>query len=161
MKQLLLVLIAFTTIIFGCTRQASKKLAKKMTAEELKAKYGIVLSDFEYEGDETATAPNNGKANGKKQKANAVTLSVFTDLTLTESIGVLTTTLSPNAEWGGVQKFFTIDTTNNGVSVCNWNWSGVTAPASKTCNTNGTGSYRSWTSDKVTYDVHLSVFLPL
>ncbi len=159
MKNLILVFVAAITLFSCSQRQASNQLAsEKMTALELQKKYGIVL-DLDY-GGEDATASPNAKG-GKKAKAESITLSVFTDLTLTESGGVLTTTLSPNAEWGGVQKFFTVDTTNNGVSVCNWNWSNTTALITQTCATNGTGSYRSWTSDKVTYDVHLSAFLPL
>jgi hypothetical protein len=155
MKQLLLVIAAIITLA-SCNK-ASKKPLAKINGEELKAKYGIVLSGLQYDGDEEIMA--RGGSNNRKQKASAVSLSVFTDLSLTQSGGVLTTTLSPNAEWGGVQQFFTIDTTNNGVSVCNWNWSGTTAPASQTCATNGAVFYRSWTSDKVTYDVHLSPFL--
>ena len=161
MKQLILVFIVAT--LFSCgNKQAEQptapkeettvlKAPEKMNGLQLKSKYGIELSSLDY--------TNGTLARGKKVKADAVTLSVFTDLVLTESAGVFTTTISPNAEWGGVQKFFTIDTTNNGVSVCNWNWSYVPAPATMTCNSNGTGSYRSWTSDKITYDVHLSPFV--
>lgn len=152
MKQLFLVLIVSAALFSCSSKQASDQLASKketLSAMEVKQRYGIELPVFDY----------TGTARGKKSAATLLT--VTTDLTLTESAGVLTTSISPNAEWGGVQKFFTIDTTNNGVSVCNWNWSNVTAPASQTCQSNGTGSYRSWTSDKVTYDVHLSAFLPL
>lgn len=161
MKQLLSVLIAAVVLVsIGCSKASKKSLATQMNAEELKAKYGIVISDFEYNGDEIATAAGgNGKS---KQKASAVTLSIFNDLTISESGGVITTSISPDAEWGGVQKWVTVDTTNNATSLCNWNWSGVQAPASKTCDGAVPGfSYRSWTSDKVTYDVHVSVFLPL
>lgn len=156
MKNLILVFAVIAALVIAsCSnKQASKELAStKMTATELKAKYGIEIPSLDY-----GSAP---LARGKKAKADLVTLSVFNDLILTESAGVLSTTISPNAEWGGVQNFQTIDTTNNGVSVCNWNWSYTAAPATQTCNVAGTGSYRSWTSDKVTYDVHLSAFLPL
>jgi hypothetical protein len=154
----LFVLACLATVLIttagGCTKQASdgSQLApEKMTGTQFTAKYGITLPFLDYNDGSTT-------ARGKK-KASDVSLSVFTDLTLTESLGVLTTSLSPDAEWGGVQKFFTIDTTNNGVSVCNWNWSYVMAPTSQTCTSNGSGSYRSWTSDKLTYDIHLSPFL--
>jgi len=90
-------------------------------------------------------------ARGKKSEL----IQETTDLTLTLSGSTFTTTISPNAEWGGVQKFVTMSTNTGAVSVCNWNWSGVQAPASKTCSSSGAGFYRSWTSDK-NYDVHLS-----
>jgi len=80
---------------------------------------------------------------------------VASDLTLTLTGTTFTTTISPNAEWGGVQKFVTMSTNDGAVSVCNWNWTGVQAPASKTCSSSGPGFYRSWTTDK-NYDVHLS-----
>jgi hypothetical protein len=150
MKNLILVFAAIITLA-ACNKQASKKPAPKetMTAEQLKAKLGIQLEGIDY---------GNERGRSNKPKANAVTLAVwFNDLTLSNSAGTLTTTISPNAEWGGVQKFFTIDTTNNGVSVCNWYF--ITAPATMTCNSNGPGSYRSWTSDRTTYDVHVSSFL--
>jgi hypothetical protein len=83
------------------------------------------------------------------------TLQETTDLTLTLSGTTFTTTISPNAEWGGVQKFVTMSTNDGASSECNWNWSGVQAPASKICSSSGPGFYRSWTSDK-NYDIHLS-----
>jgi hypothetical protein len=150
MKNLTLGLVALITLA-SCTRQASNQSALKetMTAEQLKAKLGIQLEGLDY---------GNENARSNKKKANAVTLTVwFNDLTLTNNAGTLITTTSPNAEWGGVQKFFTIDTTNNGVSVCNWYF--ITAPATVNCSSNGPGSYRSWTSDRTTYDVHVSSFL--
>ena len=80
---------------------------------------------------------------------------VASDLTLTLTGTTFTTTISPNAEWGGVQKFVTMSSNNGATSECNWNWTGVQAPSSKTCSSSGPGFYRSWTSDK-NYDVHLS-----
>ena len=80
---------------------------------------------------------------------------VASDLTLTLTGTTFTTTISPNAEWGGVQKFVTMSSNNGATSECNWNWTGVQAPASKTCSSSGPGFYRSWTTDK-NYDVHLS-----
>lgn len=156
MKKILLVFAA--VIMFAsCTKQVEKPADEpvKMSAIELKAKHGIELPFLDYSNSDVL-------ARGRKAKAETITLAVwFNDLTLTESAGVLTTSVSTNAEWGGMQKFFTIDATNNGVSVCNWNWSYVAAPTSITCNANGAGNYRSWTSDKVTYDIHVSAFLPI
>jgi hypothetical protein len=100
-----------------------------------------------------AKQSNNSEVS-KSKKAEA--LIEVTDLVLTFDGSTFTTTISPNAEWGGVQKFVTMSTNDGAVSVCNWNWSGVAAPASKTCSSSGSGFYRSWSTDKVTYDVHLS-----
>ena len=90
---------------------------------------------------------------GKPAKETVLSVG---DLSLTLSGTTFTTTISPNAEWGGVQKFVTMSTNDGATSECNWNWSGVQAPSSKTCSSSGAGFYRSWSSDKVTYDVHLS-----
>ena len=100
---------------------------------------------------ESKQSNHSTEARGKKSEL----IQETTDLTLTLSGSTFTTTISPNAEWGGVQKFVTMSTNTGAVSVCNWNWSGVQAPASKTCSSSGAGFYRSWTSDK-NYDVHLS-----
>jgi len=105
-----------------------------------------------------AKQSNKSEVNkGKKAEA----LIEVADLVLTFDGSTFTTTISPNAEWGGVQKFVTMSTVEGAVSVCNWNWSGVQAPASKTCSSLGSGFYRSWTSDKVTYDVHLSNWITI
>lgn len=80
---------------------------------------------------------------------------IASDLTLTLAGTTFTTTISPNAEWGGVQKFVTMSTNTGATSECNWNWSGVQAPSFNTCSSSGAGFYRSWTTDK-NYDVHLS-----
>ncbi len=103
----------------------------------------------------TKEAKQGNKSEVSRSKKAEVALQETTDLTLTLSGSTFTTTISPNAEWGGVQKFVTISTNDGATSECNWNWSGVQAPASKTCSSSGAGFYRSWTSDK-NYDVHLS-----
>ena len=102
----------------------------------------------------TKEAKQGNKSEVSRSKKE-VTLAETTDLTLTLSGSTFTTTISPNAEWGGVQKFVTMSTNDGATSECNWNWSGVQAPASKTCNSSGPGFYRSWTSDH-DYNVHLS-----
>lgn len=158
MKQLLLVLIAAVTIVaMSCSKASKTTLApKKMNGIEFTKKYKFELPFLDY-------STGSAVARGKKAKADAVSLSVFNDLTITNLGGdVVETTLSPNAEWAGVQKWITVDTSNNATSLCNWNWSNSTAPATIQCIGAVTGfSYRSWSSDKVTYDVHLSAFLPL
>ena len=104
----------------------------------------------------TKEAKQSNKSEVSKSKKAEVALVETTDLTLTFDGSTFTTTISPNAEWGGVQKFVTMSTNDGATSECNWNWSGVAAPASKTCSSSGPGFYRSWSTDKVTYDVHLS-----
>lgn len=154
MKNLIAVFVVIATMFASCTKQASKELAsEKMNGVEFTKKYGIELPYLDY-------TTSNIVARGKKQKAEAVTFSVLADLQLTESGSVLTTTISPDAEWGGVQRFVDMTTNDGAVSVCNWNWSYTQAPATMNCNSNGTGIYRGWTSDH-NYDVHLSNLLPL
>jgi hypothetical protein len=89
----------------------------------------------------------------KSKKSQAVLEA--SDLTLTLSGDTFTTTISADAEWGGLQRFVSMTTNDSAVSLCNWNWTGVQAPSSKTCSSSGSGFYRSWTSDK-NYDIHLS-----
>lgn len=148
MKNLLLV-IAAAIMFASCEKQASNQPAKiSMTAEELKAKYAIELPGIDY---------SNSTARNNKPKANAVTVVVWeNDLTLSESSGLLTTTISPNAQWAGVQKFIDISTVDGAVSLCNWfYWAPPGPAATKTCNANGSGFYRSWCSD-FDYNVHIS-----
>lgn len=159
MKNLKLVFAVLVIMLASCKKQASNQLASvEMNFEQLSKAVGssdIAFLLFDRAG-KTEASPT---ARGRKVKDNA-TLTTFTDLGLTESGGVLTTTISPDAEWGGVQRFVDITTNDGAVSVCNWNWSYVPAPATKDCNSNGTGIYRGWTSDH-NYDVHLSNVLPL
>src|SRR5688572_8710015 len=134
MKYLILL---FAVAIISCN-----KPKEELTAEELKTKYGIVIPDLEYEGEEIPTSQRGGK-----KKANSVVVVVwFNDLTLTESGGIFTTTISPNAQWAGVQKYIDPTTSDGAVSVCNWNYS-VPTGGTKTCQSTGPGHYRSWTSD--------------
>src|SRR5688572_13047097 len=150
MKQLLL--IAFITItLFGC----DKKERKQINAEELKAKYGIVLPEIEYDGDEIATS-NKG---GAKKKANTVLVVVVNDLSISESGGVITTTISPNAQWAGVQDFVDTTTNEGAISVCNWFYATPTG-GTRTCQTDGSGNFRSWTSD-FDYNIHVSNWITL
>jgi|SRR5688572_14088993 len=150
MKAILAILFVF--MFASC----DKKEKKQINAEELKAKYGIVLPELEYEGDEIATS-NKG---GAKKKANAVLVVVwFTDLSLTNSGGILTSTLSENAQWAGVQKFLDTTSTVGASSVCNWYY--IDAPEiSEPCQSTGSGNYRSWTSD-FDYNIHISNWVTL
>ena len=146
---------AILAILFVFMFASCDKKEQKINAEELKAKYGIVLPELEYDGDEIATS-NKG---GAKKKANTVLVVVVNDLTISESGGVITTTISPNAQWAGVQDF--VDTTINegAISVCNWYYATPTG-GTKTCQTDGSGNFRSWTSD-FDYNIHISNWITL
>lgn len=79
-----------------------------------------------------------------------------TDLTLILDGNTLTTTISPDAQWAGIQKFADQTTNDGAVSVGNWNYS--TAPgagATKSVEATGSGNYRGWSSD-FDGNVHLS-----
>jgi len=99
------------------------------------------------------------KANNGKKKALAAP-SFFTDLALTLSSdgNTLTCTISPDAQWAGIQKY--VDPTSNDGALAIWeaqrNYS--TPPGSgqtTNCPTQGSGHYRGWTSD-FNYDIHYS-----
>ncbi len=145
MKKLLLVFAA--AIMFAsCKKQSEQRPApEKMNGIEFAAKYGFQLPFLDY---------GSGVARSNKPKASAVTLTVMDgDLTISGSVSCTT---SPDAEWGGIQKFLAIPLSMDGaVSWCNFNWTNTTAPASMDCPTTTSGVYRGWTSDH-NYDVHLS-----
>lgn len=94
------------------------------------------------------------KGNGKPMTAAPVTT---TDLTLTESGGVLSCNLTDNAQWGGIQKF--VDQTSNvgavAIAEAQRNYSTVATGKETHCNVDGAGSYRAWCSD-FDYNVHTS-----
>jgi len=124
-----------------------------MTGSEFTAKYSIQLPFLDYSTEEATAKPGGGNGNGK-QKASIVTLSVTNDLVISGSVSCTT---SSNAEWGGIQKFLALPLSNDSaISYCNFNWSGTTAPSAMNCPTTTSGVYRGWTSDKATYEVHLS-----
>lgn len=152
MKTLILVL-ALAMLIVSCNKQARTPLAskpEKITVAELKAKYNLdLVAEFEKQYGPARTTPN-----GKKKPTAQLVLTVTEDLVISGSVSCTT---SPDAEWGGIQKFLALPLAIDGaVSYCNFNWSYTAAPASMDCPTTTAGVYRGWTSDKVTYDVHLS-----
>lgn len=99
-------------------------------------------------------------AKGKKKPSPPPASTV--DITLTLSGTTLTTSISPNAQWAGIQKFVDMSTNDGAISVGNWNFNsppgeGVT----KSVQAVGTGYYRSWTSD-FNYAIHTSniIYIP-
>lgn len=97
---------------------------------------------------------SNKMAKGKKTLAAPPTTATDLNLSLVE--GVLVLDINPEAEWSGIQKFIDPAINDGAVSILNKNYSGVTPPVKEVALIQGSGYYRGWTSDKVTYDVHLS-----
>lgn len=151
MKNLILV-IALMIGMISCTKQASVKLAsEEMTYAKLKAreKVDVIAAENEYNN----TVVGRGKPI-KVHNAQDNVVVWFEDLVLSGSVSCTT---SPDAEWGAIQKFLALPLSIDGaVSYCNFNWSYTTPPPSMDCATTASGVYRGWTSDKVTYDVHIS-----
>lgn len=80
-----------------------------------------------------------------------------TDLVLTLEGNTLTTTISPDAQWAGIQKFVDITTNDGAVSIGNWNYSSPAGEgATKSVEAQGTGHYRGWSTDFTNGDVHVS-----
>lgn len=137
-----------------------KEVKGKITAQELKNKYAIVLPDLQYEGDEEPVS-KPGEKTTRKKSAESVLVTVSVDLNA-EIVGEnLVGDVSPNAYHAGGQKF--IDTTINdgakGLWGCNRSYSSPPgAGVTTTCPTEGTGYYRVYSADFVTYDIHLSYF---
>lgn len=154
MKKLLVVFTMIVISIFtSCSKQASNKLAP-MNGFEFTTKYHFELSFLDY-GHENMIVNRSSKP---KPKAETVALTVDEDLIISESVKCTT---SPNAEWGGIQKFLAIPLSNDGAtSYCNFNWSYSVPDSLMDCPTSISGVYRGWTSDKSTsstaYNVHLS-----
>ena len=88
--------------------------------------------------------------------------TTLSDLILIVGNGIARTSISPNAQWAGIQKFASMTTTTGAISVGNWNYSIPPGEgASRSVSIVGTGYYRGWSSD---FDgkVHVSnvVFVP-
>lgn len=163
--KLIIALLISTAVIFSCNPKAKEntsnkpdvitKAPEKMSAEALKVMTGIEIPGIDYS--------NGSDAARGKPKANAVIVSVSTDLTIAEAGGIVTGSVSANAQWAGIQKF--IDPNSNDGAVAMWeaqrNYS--TPPgsgATTSCHVDGAGYYRVWSSD-FDYNIHLSSKLPV
>lgn len=172
-KAIIILLITASVLMTSCSKHAIEQQTKTektqvakvtktvMFASELNESMRIKLPGIDYTNGSDASMKG-------KPKANAVLVNVWqNDLTLIPVTGGFITTISPNAEWGGVQNFSVVDATNSGYSECNWNWSNQTPPPNMPCNTTASGNHRSWTSDKpfidsngdTVYTVHVSGFV--
>lgn len=100
------------------------------------------------------------QAKAAKTRGPKATPATASDLTLTLSDDglVVTTTISPEAQWAGIQKA----SDANGAdlaSVGNWSFSQPPgAGATKSVPVTGPGYYRGWSSD-FDYDIHVSAFV--
>jgi hypothetical protein len=163
MKRLffyLSIILSVSIIAANCTQnEVESPEPEKMTAQELKAKHGIVFPNLEYEGDEVAASAPNGK--GAKKKANAVAVVLwFYDLGINITGTTIVGDVSANAQWAGGQKF--VDTTTTTGAIGLWACgrlydSPPGAGTTTTCQTEGAGYYRVYSSD-FDYTVHLSEF---
>lgn len=144
-----IVVSLFSTIVaFSCTKKSS---APEMTVAELKAKYKIdLVAEWEKQF-------SNGVARTSKPKPKAEqVITVSEDLVLS---GAVSCTVSPDAEWGGIQKFLAIPLSMDGaISYCNFYW--WSGPTEMNCPATSSGVYRGWTSDH-DYNVHLSNLVSL
>lgn len=144
---LIIALIA-ATVLTLCKRKSGPE---KLNGEEVKAKYGIVFPDLEYEGDEPPTIAPGARGVAKKGKAAAFTFEVYPNSLPIELTGETIASSAPaNTEWFGGQKF--IDTTTNdsakGLWGCGRYYSTPpTSPQPVICQTEGTGFYRFFASD--------------
>lgn len=163
MKKLTVVFAALVMILTSCTRQAEQPAASTVETVTTKAPVKMTVAQFKISTGidyikawEQATA--SGVAMKKAKPQNTTLLTVTEDLAISGSVSCTT---SPNAEWGGIQRFLAIPLANDGAtSLCNFNWS-YTAPApSMDCPTTEPGVYRGFTSDH-DYNVHLSPPLSL
>lgn len=169
MKNLKLILILFTAMVLVSTSCKKSNQPKEMGYEELSKYVGAnnALHLFEAAGLTETVPMEGGRTTAKKVKPNAALTTVF-DLSLTGTPASLTYTTSTDAYVGGVTRFPTAaggGLSNDGAVGlwdCGKRWDDpLSAPPSVTCMDNnpavpGESNYRAFTSDKVTFDVHLS-----
>lgn len=105
------------------------------------------------------------KSQGKGGKApKAPTTSTWTtDLVLTLSGTTLTSTVSPNAKWAGIQKF--VSPTSNEGAIAIWEaqryYQIPPGPGATTsCTLQGAGYYRGWSYDEGGH-THVSNWVPV
>lgn len=159
--RLMAILVVIVISISAIATMCKKDYSIKITAQELKDKYAIVFPDLQYEGDEEPTTPTNGKPAAKKRSAATVEVEVVYDLSAEIVGGNLIGSVSPDAYTAGGQKF--VDTTTvdgaTGLWACGkYYYTPPGAGTTTSCPTEGTGYYRVYSADFVTYKVHLSYF---
>lgn len=100
---------------------------------------------------------SNGKGKGGK---TLLAPQLLTDLVLSLDGNVLTTTVSPNAVWSGIQKFVDPTTNDGAKSIGNWNYWSNPTDGDESVSADGPGHYRGWSSD-ANYDIHYSNWIEI
>lgn len=102
-------------------------------------------------------------AKAKGKTIAAPTTSADLTITLSEDGTRLTGTVSPNAQWAGIQKFVDPASNDGAIGIHESNRNYTTPPGegvTTECAVQGTGYYRVFSSDfPPTYNVHVSEFL--
>ena len=83
-----------------------------------------------------------------RSKGKKVLLSTESDLVLTLEGTTFTTTVSPNADFSGIQKFVTMGTADGAVSLGNWNYWWGGNDGTESVQAQGSGFYRGLSSDE-------------
>lgn len=157
--KLIIALFISTALIFSCSKEY-KLVGIELSYEEVSKLIGKenAFRVFDLAG-KTEYDP---VARGKKVKNNATVVVWFNDITLTVSAtGAIEYTTSPDANWGGCQRFPADMSMTGAYSVwsCQRYWGTNQAPpATVTCTDGipaGVSNYRAFTSDH-SYDVHIS-----
>ncbi len=82
-----------------------------------------------------------------KGKGHQVTTAETSDLVLALNGNTLETTISPNAEFAGIQKFVEQGNMDGVTSMGNWNYWWAPSDGTETVQAQGSGHYRSWSND--------------
>jgi hypothetical protein len=107
--------------------------------------------------DRAGKTEQNASARGFKVVKAKATVSVISDLVLTEpSEDIFNCTVSPLAQWFSFQVFVDMTSNDGAFAICNKNYPFPgSAPPSETCVIGAIGIVRAFTSD-FDYTVHLS-----
>jgi len=92
-----------------------------------------------------------------QRKQNTVVPVTSSDLTLTESGGVLTCNLPDDTQWAGIDNFpsQTSNAGASGIFEAERNYTTVASGKETHCNVQGSGNYRVWSED-FNNNIHLS-----
>lgn len=162
--KLIITLFIATALIFSCTVKENKtpKVEKKeLSYEKLSEVLGkdIAFKVFDSAG---KTEDNPAARGSRKPKNNATVVVWLYDITLTVSAtGAIEYTTSPDANWGGCQRFPANMSMDGAYAVwsCQRYWGATqTPPATVICSDGipaGTSNYRAFTSDH-DYQIHIS-----
>lgn len=160
MKKLIFIIVLASLI--GCNpkedKPTSKVEKKEMSYQQLAKEIGgeNAFNVFDSSGRTESDPVARG---GRRVKPGAVIVVWLNDIVLSGSSSELTYTTSPDAYIGGVTRFVTMSSNDGAMGIwsCNRRWDFVTPDPSVTCSDpGGSGFYRAFTADKVTYNVHIS-----